>query len=107
MELISEEKQRMKIGELATLSGLSVDTIRFYEKQGLLPPPNRGDVSDATQSATLGGGVFGRYRPSNCARGYLSNSKSALAEHRRERRSCFTTGCRSGPGSLSILELKS
>lgn len=33
--------QEMKIGELAALSGLSVDTIRFYEKQGLVPPPRR------------------------------------------------------------------
>ena len=33
----------MKIGELASLSGLSIDTIRFYEKQGLIPPPQRTD----------------------------------------------------------------
>ena len=25
------------------MSGLSVDTIRFYEKQGLIPPPRRTD----------------------------------------------------------------
>lgn len=31
----------MKIGELALRSGLTVDTIRFYEKQGLLPLPSR------------------------------------------------------------------
>ncbi len=31
----------MKIGELSQQSGLSIDTIRFYEKQGLLPPPRR------------------------------------------------------------------
>lgn len=35
----------MKIGELATLSGLSIDTIRFYEKQGLIPPPQRTDAN--------------------------------------------------------------
>jgi MerR family copper efflux transcriptional regulator len=35
----------MKIGELATLSGLSVDTIRFYEKQGLIPPPQRTETN--------------------------------------------------------------
>jgi MerR family copper efflux transcriptional regulator len=35
----------MKIGELASLSGLSVDTIRFYEKQGLIPPPRRTDAN--------------------------------------------------------------
>lgn len=31
----------MKIGELSSASGLSVDTIRFYEKQGLIPAPRR------------------------------------------------------------------
>lgn len=35
----------MKIGELAAMSGLSVDTIRFYEKQGLIPPPQRTDAN--------------------------------------------------------------
>jgi len=31
----------MKIGELATRAGVSVDTVRFYEKRGLLPAPER------------------------------------------------------------------
>ncbi len=31
----------MKIGQLAELSGMSIDTIRFYEKQGLIPAPER------------------------------------------------------------------
>jgi Cd(II)/Pb(II)-responsive transcriptional regulator len=31
----------MKIGELATRTGASVETIRFYEAQGLLQPPER------------------------------------------------------------------
>ncbi len=31
----------MKIGELAQTAGVSVDTLRFYEKQGLLPAPVR------------------------------------------------------------------
>ncbi|WP_246542174.1 MerR family transcriptional regulator [Roseibium polysiphoniae] len=32
----------MRISEAASVSGLSVDTIRFYEKSGLLPPIGRG-----------------------------------------------------------------
>jgi DNA-binding transcriptional MerR regulator len=32
----------MRISEAASLSGLSIDTIRFYEKSGLLPPIKRG-----------------------------------------------------------------
>ena len=31
----------MTIGTLAQTSGATVDTIRFYEKRGLLPPPPR------------------------------------------------------------------
>lgn len=31
----------MQIGKLSTLSGMSKDTIRFYEKIGLLPPALR------------------------------------------------------------------
>jgi MerR family transcriptional regulator, aldehyde-responsive regulator len=31
----------MKIAEVSELSGLSVDTLRYYERVGLLPPVNR------------------------------------------------------------------
>jgi Cd(II)/Pb(II)-responsive transcriptional regulator len=31
----------MRIGELARQAGIPVDTIRYYEKAGLLPPPPR------------------------------------------------------------------
>ncbi len=32
----------MRISEAASLSGLGVETIRFYERSGLLPPIERG-----------------------------------------------------------------
>ena len=32
----------MKIGELAVLSGMSADTLRYYERVGLLPRTRRG-----------------------------------------------------------------
>ena len=31
----------MKIGELANAAGVKVDTVRFYEKQGIIPPAQR------------------------------------------------------------------
>ncbi len=31
----------MKIGELAKRCGVNIDTIRYYERQGLLPEPDR------------------------------------------------------------------
>jgi Cd(II)/Pb(II)-responsive transcriptional regulator len=34
-------KRQIKIGELASLTGCSVETIRFYEQEGMLPPPPR------------------------------------------------------------------
>jgi DNA-binding transcriptional MerR regulator len=33
----------MRSGELARAAGVSVDTLRHYEKKGLLPAPQRGD----------------------------------------------------------------
>ncbi len=33
----------MKIGALAEATGTPVETIRFYEREGLLPPPTRAD----------------------------------------------------------------
>ena len=30
-----------RIGELARLAGVPVDTIRYYERTGLIPPPPR------------------------------------------------------------------
>jgi Cd(II)/Pb(II)-responsive transcriptional regulator len=33
----------MRIGELAQVTGTQVETIRYYEKQGLLPEPGRSD----------------------------------------------------------------
>ena len=35
----------MRIGQLAQLVGVETQTIRFYEQQGLLPPPDRQAVS--------------------------------------------------------------
>lgn len=32
----------MRIGEVAAAAGLPTQTIRFYERRGLLPPPRRG-----------------------------------------------------------------
>lgn len=33
----------MNIGQLARQTGVTPDTLRFYEREGLLPPPARGD----------------------------------------------------------------
>ena len=35
--------QGIQIGELAKQTGLSIDTIRFYEKQGLIKQPRRSE----------------------------------------------------------------
>src|ERR1044071_6632415 len=34
---------RYSIGQLAKLANTPVDTLRYYEKQGLIDPPQRGD----------------------------------------------------------------
>lgn len=35
----------MKIGELARAAGCQVETVRYYEKEGLLPAPSRSDAN--------------------------------------------------------------
>lgn len=32
----------MRIGELSTAAGVDIETIRYYEKVGLMPAPERG-----------------------------------------------------------------
>lgn len=33
----------LKVGELARLTGARVETVRYYEREGLLPPPARSE----------------------------------------------------------------
>ncbi|MBX3660668.1 MAG: MerR family transcriptional regulator [Ramlibacter sp.] len=42
----------MKISELAEATGVTVDTLRYYEKQGLLDPPQRRDNGYRTYSSS-------------------------------------------------------
>lgn len=39
----SRYPESMRIGELSKSTGVDIETIRFYEKSGLLPPPARSD----------------------------------------------------------------
>lgn len=39
----SRVKQDMRIGELAQQSGISIDTLRYYDRQGLLTPRRNPD----------------------------------------------------------------
>jgi DNA-binding transcriptional MerR regulator len=38
---IKEKKAYLRSGEMARLAGVSPDTLRHYERKGLLPPPHR------------------------------------------------------------------
>jgi MerR family copper efflux transcriptional regulator len=42
LEVNFKVKHQMKIGELAARSGIPASTIRYYEKEGLLPRAQRG-----------------------------------------------------------------
>lgn len=53
-----ERSARMKIGQVAKAAGVSVQTVRFYERRGLLPAPQRlqsgyRDYSAATVGTVL------------------------------------------------------
>ncbi len=39
--MVRDEEALMKIGELAGRAGVNVQTIRYYERRGLLPEPDR------------------------------------------------------------------
>jgi DNA-binding transcriptional MerR regulator len=41
MSTVSVMERRLRIGELAGAAGVTADTIRFYERSGLLPAPAR------------------------------------------------------------------
>ena len=40
------EGQSMRIGEAATQSGVNIQTLRYYERRGLLPRPSRSATSN-------------------------------------------------------------
>jgi Cu(I)-responsive transcriptional regulator len=42
---MEKQKQDMNIGRLARAVGVSTDTIRFYERRGLLAPPSRSEAN--------------------------------------------------------------
>ena len=56
----------MKIGELAQRAGVGIDTVRYYERQGLLPVPER-----------LASG-YRRYDPTDVARLHFVRRAKAL-----------------------------
>jgi DNA-binding transcriptional MerR regulator len=37
----SQENYCLKIGQVAKLAEVSIDTVRYYERRGVLPPPTR------------------------------------------------------------------
>src|SRR3954452_7850215 len=70
----------MKIGEVAGQAGVTVDTVRFYERVGVLPPPAR----TASGYRDYGGGVIERIQLTRKlqAIGFtLTDAVAALAAH--------------------------
>jgi DNA-binding transcriptional MerR regulator len=41
MSTVSARERPLRVGELAGAVGVTADTIRYYEREGLLPPPSR------------------------------------------------------------------
>ncbi|MBT8102048.1 MAG: helix-turn-helix domain-containing protein [Woeseia sp.] len=39
-----ESQKEMRIGELSTLTGVKIETIRYYEKSGIMPDPPRTEA---------------------------------------------------------------
>jgi len=76
----------MKIGDLSRETALSIDTIRYYEKRGLLPPPPRSSSG------------YRQYGPETVARlrfivhakelGFTLEESAQLLALRRDGRKC-------------------
>ncbi|MFL6189801.1 MAG: MerR family DNA-binding transcriptional regulator, partial [Actinomycetes bacterium] len=43
----------MRVGEVAERAGVNVETLRYYERQGLLPAPERAPSTCARHAARL------------------------------------------------------
>ena len=43
VEVVATREKLMKIGELSKKTEIGIETIRFYEKEGLIPPPKRSE----------------------------------------------------------------
>ena len=43
----------MMIGKVSSLTGCNIETIRYYEKEGMLPPPRRSEGGHRLYSVTL------------------------------------------------------
>ena len=71
----------MKIGEVAGRAGVSVDTVRFYERVGVLPAPPARPPATATTSP----------RRSTASTSHASSRRSASRSTRRSARSPPTT----------------
>ena len=50
--LVRTRPARMRVEELAGKAGVSVDTVRFYQKQRLLPRPSGKAASPGTPAST-------------------------------------------------------
>jgi Cd(II)/Pb(II)-responsive transcriptional regulator len=78
-------EKNVKIGELAQMAGCSADTIRFYEKEGLLPAAQRTEAN------------YRRYHAGHLERlRFLRNCRSLDMTHEEIRR---LLGAADGPGS--------
>jgi|tagenome__1003787_1003787.scaffolds.fasta_scaffold19574429_2 DNA-binding transcriptional MerR regulator len=80
LEYGPESRVAVKIGEVAGQAGVTVDTVRFYERVGVLPPPAR----TASGYRDYGGGVIERIQLTRKlqAIGFtLTDAVAALAAH--------------------------
>lgn len=72
----------MKISEVSTQTGLSVDTLRFYEKIGLIDPPPRDDGGRREYDAEVLGWI--RFLDQLNATGMKQADRVTYADLRRQ-----------------------
>jgi len=76
----------MKIGELSKIAGVSIDTVRYYEKRGLIPQPVRS--SSNYRHYTQHDAIRLRFIVQAKELGFTLKEIGQLLELRKEGRAC-------------------
>ena len=90
---VQGQEPSVKIGEVARVAGVSIDTVRFYEQRGVLPPaPRRPSGYREYSTATVGRIQLARRMQSVGLS--LDEIIDALSAHDTRRATCESEGWR-------------
>jgi len=68
----------LTIGQVARMAGVRVDTIRYYERRGFLPAPERRPTLHGPGYRRYDAGVVGGFGSSGRLSGWVSRFRTSL-----------------------------